>query len=306
MPFRALPACLSLIQENRQMSGRWIPPQRSRKQTPKLPQLRKVPASSGSGPIHKADCTCIGCRAIRDDAETRRRGEKPATYSTHTQDANRLLRIAADGSRAELMPDGTLVPVGMKYATGGVSSTLNGWTISTDSGLFSSIEITETFCNAGAPAGFTNPGFLANFTLGSGACEGCEGCIGFGTDGASCSTTIDFCGCTTMPTTIYADVTGAYTGTVTMTWDGSSKFSGTFTSGECPFTIELTCLSSTPPTFKTAIFSSDPDCEVCNNEDAGEIATCDPFSLSTIIPLGGAGGACPLWELAAFEVTYSE
>lgn len=188
-----------------------------------------------------------------------------------------------------------------------------GWTL--DATISEGYTITTTilnwWCADDAPDGQTFPGFSGTFTItGLGDCcdETVEACFNFDPNGSTCSLGVDTCGCTGLPETIYADVTGAHVGTVAMAWDGTSKFVGTFTEGGCDFQIVLECVDPETRSFKTTISTENEDCSVCNNSDSelGVVAECSPFSLTTSVPVNGAGGACPFWESGGWGVEYYE
>lgn len=167
------------------------------------------------------------------------------------------------------------------------SETNGGWSI-TATGIITSVTITSWFCTDDAPAGFDNPGFTGTFTVSSGTCDECEGCLAFGTDGAECPETgVEFCGCTDVPTTLYADVTnGSFNTTVTLTQSGS-QWEGSFVCGTCTFLINVACVAMGVQTSITE--NGGPgECSDCEGVSSSVTPSCDPFEATNTVNMGSS------------------
>lgn len=190
--------------------------------------------------------------------------------------------------------------------------TNDGWSI-TSTGIIEDVTITETFCTDNAPAGFSNPGFIGTFTVASGTCEDCEGCLAFGTDGAECPpSTVDACTCTGIPQTLYATITAADTAccihnkVVTLTYNsGTGYWSCTSAAPSASCTLSITmamyCDSGTNQFKLTGIVISinGSTCATSGTDIVESSKTCSPFSVSftsivttdACCDTGGTGGS---------------
>lgn len=174
------------------------------------------------------------------------------------------------------------------------SETNGGWSI-TATGIISSVTITDTWCADGAPGETPFPGFAGAFTLDDGECDGCEGCLVFGT-GECPEDTVDVCGCTGIPaspTATFSDVScdASWTGvSATMAYDGGSGFTFSGTLNGKDFAFYVTCVAGVWHIGS----GTGPECAL--SDTVAISVSCSPFQLVfNNVPINsifGAGCGC--------------
>ena len=201
------------------MDGKWMggTQRRRRRGHRKLPRRQ---TEFIRGEHSDPRCVCPRCLATRDAVKRHKAGLPRGDYHQNTKDPHRVMRVDPNGQRFELLKDGTekAIPFILRSSS---PSSMNGWTISTSDPNVSNLEIVETWCTDGAPGDVPFPGFRFKFDYANEDCEEecTEVCATFGS-GDGCG--VDVCGCLNVPKTLYATVSGDYSGVVPLVWNGSS------------------------------------------------------------------------------------